>query len=157
MGKIVVVHPLEPRFADQIREAAPGWELIEGHDRAFAAQHLPDAEIVLGWNSLVEKLVVTGPSHLKWVQNWGAGVELLPLGKFRELGIALTNASGVHPNPISETIFAMLLSFTRHLHTAIRNQTRSSWMNTGEMGEAHGRTMGILGVGAIGLETARLA
>ncbi|GGD71736.1 D-2-hydroxyacid dehydrogenase [Paenibacillus nasutitermitis] len=157
MGKIVAVHPLDTKFADQIKQAAPGWELIDASDRKTVDKHLPEAEIILGWNSNVAEFVKSGPSRLKWVQNWGAGVERLPLDKFREFGIMLTNASGVHPYPISETIFAMLLAFTRHLHTAIRNQARSSWEHSGDMGEIHGRTMGILGAGAIGLETARLA
>jgi phosphoglycerate dehydrogenase-like enzyme len=157
LGKIVAVHSLESRHISLIQEAAPGWTIIDGSDRLAAQEHLHDAEIILGWNKLVDELAVSDTSKLKWLQNWGAGVDRLPLERFQQLGITLTSASGVHPYPISETIFAMLLGFTRHLHIAIRNQSGGKWVNSGMMDEAHGRTIGILGVGAIGSETARLA
>lgn len=158
MGSILSLQRLDKRHVNAVKEAAPDWELIDGSDRETARKHLADSDIVLGWNSLVRELVLSGTARLKWVQNWGAGVERLPLERFRELGIALTNASGVHPYPISEQIFAMLLSYTRGVHTAIRDQENAVWGRVAApLGEAHGKTMGIVGVGAIGSETARLA
>ncbi|CAH1221026.1 Glyoxylate/hydroxypyruvate reductase B [Paenibacillus plantiphilus] len=157
MRTIVAVHKLEERHLRRIREAAPGWTVIDGSDKAALEEHLPDAEIVFGWNRSVRDLVGNGSSKLRWVQYWGAGVDRLPLQKLQQLGVVLTNASGVHPYPIAETIFAMLLSFTRHLNLSLRNQAERKWETTGTLGEAHGRTIGILGVGAVGLETARLA
>ncbi|GGA44917.1 D-2-hydroxyacid dehydrogenase [Paenibacillus physcomitrellae] len=158
MGTIVAVRPLEEAFRKAIQEAAPGWELIDGSDPDKLTEHLPSAEVLLGWRSDSADVLLREGTPLKWVQNWGAGVEHLPLERFKELGITLTNASGVHPYPISEHIFAMLLSLTRRVHTAIRNQASRIWALSEEgMGEAHGRTIGILGVGSIGSETARLA
>lgn len=69
----------------------------------------------------------------------------------------MTNASGVHSYPISETIFAMMLAFSRKLHLAIRDQARQTWGKYGDLYEIHGATLGVIGVGAIGEETARLA
>ncbi|WP_138495501.1 D-2-hydroxyacid dehydrogenase [Paenibacillus pinistramenti] len=158
MGTIIAVRPLEERFRKQIQDAAPGWELIDGSDKEKMLARLPDAEVLLGWKSSSADILLRQDSSLKWIQNWSAGVEHMPLQRFKELGITLTNASGVHPFPISEHIFAMLLSLTRRVHTAIRNQAAHTWGVSEEgMGEAHGRTIGILGVGAIGSETARLA
>jgi phosphoglycerate dehydrogenase-like enzyme len=71
-------------------------------------------------------------------------------------GIVLTNASGVHAFPISETILAMMLAFARKLHLSIRHQEQRAWKSVGPLGEIHGQTMGVIGVGAIGEETARL-
>lgn len=157
MRTIVAVHKLEERHLTGIKEMAPDWAVIDGSDKAALEKHLPDAEIVFGWNRAVKELIGNGTSRLRWVQYWGAGVDRLPLQKLQQLGIVLTNASGVHPYPIAESIFAMLLSFTRHLHLSMRNQAERKWETTGTLGEAHGRTIGILGVGSVGLETARLA
>ncbi len=71
--------------------------------------------------------------------------------------IYITSANGVHSYPISETIFALLLGFTRNIHAYVRNQLVKKWDGTDIKLEAHKKTIGIIGVGAIGLETAKIA
>lgn len=157
MSKMVCVHSLTQRQEERIRQAAPGWELIHGKAKELWLPHLKDAEIVIDWNSACEAECLQPGARLRWVQNWGAGVDKLPLQELASRGIVLTNASGVHAYPISETIFSMMLAFTRKLHLSIRNQLQSQWKGTGTLGEIHGKTIGIIGVGTIGEETARLA
>ncbi|BBH21331.1 3-phosphoglycerate dehydrogenase [Paenibacillus baekrokdamisoli] len=157
MKKIVAARQLEPKHVLRIQEAASGWTFINGDNPETLQEHLLDAEIIIGWNKAVKKLLYGEELKLKWLQHFGAGVDHIPLEEIKRHGIYLTNASGVHPFPISETIFSMLLSFTRHLHLSIRNQQSRIWEGKDGMGEMHNRTIGILGVGAIGLETARIA
>lgn len=71
--------------------------------------------------------------------------------------ILLTNATGVHANPISETILALMLSLTRKIHSYVRNQATKTWHHSNLNLEMHGKTVGIIGVGAIGKETAKIA
>ncbi|MBB3108950.1 phosphoglycerate dehydrogenase-like enzyme [Paenibacillus phyllosphaerae] len=160
MDKIVVVNPVKDHHLDQIRAAAPAFELVAS-DVRFSEQellhHLEDATVVVGWNAVTASFLRQPNARVRWIQHWGAGVEHLPLADIQARDIVLTNATGVHAAPISETIFAMLLAFTRQLHTAIRSQQERSWGKYGELGELHGRTLGIIGVGAIGEETARIA
>lgn len=156
MSKIVCVHALTDEQVERIRQTAPGWELVHGKEKELWAGHLKDAEIVVDWKEACKTECLQPDSKLRWVQNWGAGVDRMPLGELAERGIWLTNASGVHAFPISETILAMMLGFTRKLHLSIRHQLKSEWKGTGTLGEIHGKTMGIIGVGAIGEETARL-
>ncbi|MFE5323020.1 D-2-hydroxyacid dehydrogenase [Paenibacillus sp. NPDC056579] len=156
MSKIVCVHALTDEQVERIRQTAPGWELVHGKEKELWIGHLKDAEIVVDWKDVCKTECLQPDSKLRWVQNWGAGVDRMPLGELAERGIWLTNASGVHAFPISETILAMMLGFTRKLHLSIRHQLKSEWKGTGTLGEIHGKTMGIIGVGAIGEETARL-
>ncbi|ULL15340.1 D-2-hydroxyacid dehydrogenase [Paenibacillus sp. H1-7] len=156
MSKIVCVHALTDEQVERIRQTAPGWELVHGKEKELWAGHLKDAEIVVDWKEACKTECLQPDSKLRWVQNWGAGVDRMPLGELAGRGIWLTNASGVHAFPISETILAMMLGFTRKLHLSIRHQLKSEWKGTGTLGEIHGKTMGIIGVGAIGEETARL-
>lgn len=51
----------------------------------------------------------------------------------------------------------MMLSLTRNLHKQMRSQINKEWRSEGNLPEMHGKTIGILGVGSIGLEVARLA
>jgi phosphoglycerate dehydrogenase-like enzyme len=118
---------------------------------------LRDAEIIIGWRQAVQENSFYPGSKLRWVQIWGAGVDRIPLELFIEHSVILTNASGVHAYPISETILSMMLSFARKMHLSIRNQSQGKWQSVGLLGEIHEATIGILGIGAIGEETARLA
>jgi phosphoglycerate dehydrogenase-like enzyme len=157
MSKIVCLHSLTPSQEDLIRGIASGWELVHGKDKDVWLEHLKDAEIVVGWNSAAAEQILKPDAKLRWLQNWGAGVDKLPLDKLAAKGVILTTASGVHANPISETIFAMILSLARKVHISVRNQMTRSWRSAGELTEIHSQTIAIIGVGAIGEETAKLA
>lgn len=156
--KIVFVRDLEAYHVEQVQAAAPGWEVVFGGNPEIWNPHVSDAEIIVGWGKKVESVCFAHKDiPLRWVQNWGAGVDHIALDEFSRRGILLTTASGVHPYPISETIFAMALAFTRNLHKYIRNQRESRWADGDSMVELHGKCMAILGVGAIGEETAKIA
>ncbi|REE93090.1 phosphoglycerate dehydrogenase-like enzyme [Paenibacillus taihuensis] len=159
MATIVSVHPFKEAQVRAIEAAAPELTYIDvsSMEQAGARERLAQAEIILGFNRDVLKIVYSEGSSLKWIQNLGAGVDHIPLDRIKERGVTLTNASGVHPYQISESIFAMLLSLTRQVHAYVRNQQAGVWQGEPGMGEAHHKTIAILGVGAIGLETAKIA
>ncbi|MFC7135531.1 NAD(P)-dependent oxidoreductase [Halobaculum litoreum] len=93
---------------------------------------------------------------LRWVQTLSSGTDYLPLDDLRDRGIALTNAAGVHADPIGEQVLGYMLSFERELHTLARQQAERRWERR-EGGELRGKTVGIVGVGAIGTRVAELA
>ncbi|AZN43896.1 D-2-hydroxyacid dehydrogenase [Paenibacillus albus] len=162
MRKLVCVYDLEPQHRERIAEAATGLEIVYAdgdQDESALASHLAEAEVVVGWSEQAEEYALKsdGAGALRWVQAWGAGVEQMPFDAFAAAGVMLTNASGVHANAISETVLGMMLAFTRKLHLTMRNQLEKKWDWIGGLGEIHGKTLGIVGVGAIGEELARLA
>lgn len=156
MSKIVCIQSLSDTDLEQIRRIAPHWEIVHGTETESWLPHLKDAEIVLGWRRTTEQECLKPGTRLRWVQTWGAGVDYVDFNKLAEYGVMLTNASGVHAYPISETILAMMLAFTRKVHLALRNQIQAKWQGVGLLGEIRGQTAGILGIGAIGEETAKL-
>jgi phosphoglycerate dehydrogenase-like enzyme len=93
--------------------------------------------------------------ELRVVQALSAGVDFLPLESFEREGIALTNASGVHAEPIAEQVLAYMLQFERGLVETGHNQHRGVWERV-EGGELRGKAVGIIGVGAIGSRVAEL-
>ncbi|WP_168120301.1 D-2-hydroxyacid dehydrogenase [Paenibacillus sp. HB172176] len=156
MSKIVYLGTLSAKHLEKIHTTLPErWEIVHGKEEQWLP-HLEGAEIIIGWNNKAAEACLKPNTRLKWIQNWGAGVDRMPLADMAAYGVALTNASGVHAYPISETIFSMMLAFARNLHQSIRNQERNDWKSTGALREIHGATMGVVGVGAIGEETARL-
>ncbi|WP_372632656.1 D-2-hydroxyacid dehydrogenase [Cohnella sp.] len=156
MPTLLLLFPLKPEQIEQVRQRIPGWNIVSASDAAITEQQYRNAEIVLGWNAAMDA-AFDSAANLKWVQTSSAGVDRLPLARLRERGIALSSASGIHPISMAETLFAMLLAFSRNLHHAIRQQSRGEWRVSERYYQLAGRTIGIVGVGAIGTEMARLA
>ena len=157
MPTIVLLLPLAETLLEQIRLAAPGWRVVVGTDPAVCRPFLAEAEVVVNWSEEAEAACLSEGAALRWVHAWGAGANTLPLERFRERDVVLTNTSGIHAYPISESIFALILSFSHRLHRYMRAQVRGEWHRETDPDEIHGKTMGVLGTGAIGSETARLA
>lgn len=155
--KLVITHTITENDLKNIKEIIPEWEIIAGKDRAVWENHLKDAEIIAGWKKGIEKDCLEEGAQLKWLQSWSAGVDYMPLDKMSAKNIALTSANGVHAFPISETIFALMLGLTRKIHTYVKNQQAKTWFHEHLKLEIHQKTLGIIGVGAIGKETAKIA
>ncbi|WP_404432526.1 D-2-hydroxyacid dehydrogenase [Sutcliffiella horikoshii] len=144
-------------YTQQIKDLAPELEVIVGKDKEIWEPYAKEAEIVVGWKKELEELSLVEGSNLRWIQSWSAGVNSMPLTTLSENGIVLTSANGVHAYPISETIFALMLGLTRKIHTYVQQQQQKKWHHAQMNHEIHGRTIGIIGVGEIGKETAKIA
>lgn len=155
--KLLITHELPSFLLDQIKTAIPDWNIYMSTDSNDWDQHLQDAEVILGWQSKWDQQKLWSNDQLKWIQTWSAGVNSLPLQQLAAQNIQLTSANGVHSYPISETVFALMLALTRNIHTYIRNQINKGWNDSGNTLEMHNKTIGIIGVGAIGQEIAKLA
>ena len=155
--KMIITHKLELGHIEQIKNVIPDWELIVSKDQAIWQEHAKDAEIIAGWKKGMEEYCLTPESNLKWLQTWSAGVDSLPLESLHSKNITLTSANGVHAYPISETIFALMLGLTRKIHTYVKNQQAKTWHHAHMGLEIHEKTIGIIGVGKIGKETAKIA
>ncbi|QTH43952.1 D-2-hydroxyacid dehydrogenase [Cohnella sp. LGH] len=156
MPTLLMLFQLKPDQLEQVRRRIPEWTIVSARDSEITEEQYRDAEIVLGWDSAMTTSFDSAV-NLKWVQTTSAGVDKLPLDRLRESGAALTSASGIHPISMTETLFAMLLAFSRNLHHAIRRQSDSEWRASERYSQLAGKTIGIVGVGAIGTEMARLA
>ncbi|HAF97058.1 D-2-hydroxyacid dehydrogenase [Paenibacillus lactis] len=157
MPKIIALHDITPQQRQKIKEIAPSYELTVTKAKDLAPGMIRNADILVGWSRTIEEEALAQDSKLKWIQAWSAGVDKLPLKKFEERAILLSNASGVHSVPITEHIFAMILAFNRNLHLAVRQQTNKRWDTSGTFTELAGKTIVIVGVGQIGSHTARIA
>ncbi|TYS70874.1 D-2-hydroxyacid dehydrogenase [Sutcliffiella horikoshii] len=154
---MLITQNIGDAYTQQIKEIAPDFEVIVGKDKEIWGPHVKDAEIIVGWKKELDNLSLGAGSHLKWIQSWSAGVNSMPLSTLSENGIILTSANGVHAYPISETIFALMLGLTRKIHTYVKQQQQKVWHHAQMNLEIHEKTIGIIGVGEIGRETAKIA
>jgi len=155
--KIVITQNLKQEYIDKIKGIIPEWDVIASKEPEVWKKHAKEAEVVAGWRKELADYCLTSGSKLQWLQTWSAGVDSLPLEKLQSKNINVTSANGVHAYPISETIFALMLGLTRKIHTYVKNQQTKIWDHAHLSLEIHEKTIGVIGVGEIGRETAKIA
>jgi phosphoglycerate dehydrogenase-like enzyme len=116
------------------------------------ADRLGQAEVIVGFPK-IESLAQA--AKLRWVQLGSAGADRFYDSMPPE--VILTNASGTYGKCIAEHILAMMLSLTRGIAWMVRAQSQNRWQRQFRWTEVSGATMGIIGLGDIGLETAKRA
>jgi phosphoglycerate dehydrogenase-like enzyme len=93
---------------------------------------------------------------LRWAQSMTAGVEGWLALPDLPANLTLTCARGTHKESMPENIIAAMFHVTKPMATAVANQLQGKWVHTVAQ-PLNGKTLGILGLGAIGGEVARIA
>jgi phosphoglycerate dehydrogenase-like enzyme len=97
---------------------------------------------------------------LKWMQVFNAGVDHPVFASVLERGVRLTTSSGTAAEPIAQTAIAGMLALARNFPRWIAGQRERKWNPlppTEFPRDLRGQTLLIYGLGAIGIEIARLA
>ena len=108
------------------------------------------------------------PANLKAVARAGAGVNNIPLAKFAEAGIAVFNTPGANANAVKELVLAGMLLVSRDIIGGVEwVRANADDENVGKSaekakkqfagGEIMGKTLGVIGLGAIGAKVAQAA
>lgn len=138
----------------EIREM--GVDVRETESDVEAAAGIAEAEIFYGRRLSPEWL--PDARNLKWMQATSAGLDGFFYPELRESAITITNIRGVFHDVIADHVFALILSFARGIHTYARQQLSAEWKrDTAPMIFLGGTTVGLVGLGGIGLGVARRA
>ena len=115
-----------------------------------------DADVMIVANMPVPEKVVRACDHLKFIDVAFTGVDHIPVSAAREMGIAVSNASGYSTEAVAELVLGMALSMARNMR-AVEDRCREGKTKDGLIGwEIKGKTVGIIGLGKIGTRTAEL-
>ncbi len=136
-------------FHERIRQIAPDCEIVSSAD-------LARAHVIY---NAIKPTELDGAPHLRWLQLLSAGINRWPIGELAKRGVQVTTTSGIHAQPITEQMFGMLLMNTRALDVALREQPKHDWRsyNYGpRVQRIADKTLGVLGVGAIGAHAAHV-
>ncbi len=116
-----------------------------------------DAVIIRSAHRMTRELLEAGPD-LRVVARAGAGVDNIDLDAATARGVLVLNTPGANAEAAAEHTFALLLSLVRHVRIADRHVRGGGWDRQAFIGtELRGKTLGIIGIGRVGREVARIA
>ena len=115
---------------------------------------LAEAEVVYGLR-FPQDFIRRAP-NLKWVQAMSAGVNIFLDAEMVESPVTLTNVSGIHATPIGEFVLGLMLMFAKQAPLCFQLKQERQWRRF-NLSVLRSRTVGIVGLGSIGREVARLA
>lgn len=116
---------------------------------------LTHTEVIFGWR-LPRKVRSRAP-RLKWVQSSSVGIDLMVAGSgLLESEVILTTASGVSTTAVAEAALGLIFMLAKKASVLIANQGTRRWEPL-VFAVLKGKTMGIVGLGKIGREVARVA
>ena len=164
--KVVVTTPLDEQtlrniqaVSDRLRiDQVSPWVLAErkgdmSHKERLDAL-LGEAEVLYGWIHHFPKNLLARTPHLKWVQTMSAGIDLLP-EEIRRSRVRIVNASGLHGTAMGEMALEMMLMFAKSAPACFQMKQAREWKRFRPK-ILKGQTVGVLGLGAVGREIARL-
>ena len=116
-----------------------------------------DAEIFITYGEDLTEELIYKTDKLRWIMVMSAGLDRMPFEACKKHGIFVTNVRGIHKIPMAEFTIGMMLQHVKQMRSLWTNEQAESWERKLPMGELYGKTLLILGIGAIGGEVARLA
>ena len=119
-------------------------------------QEAKDADALILANMPLPAELIAACPKLKFIDVAFTGVDHIALDAAKARGIAVSNASGYSTEAVSELVLGMVLSTARRLR-AVEDRCRSGGTKDGLIGwEIKGKTVGIVGLGKIGMRSAEL-
>ena len=115
-----------------------------------------DADAVILANMPLSKEVIEQAQNLKYIDIAFTGVDHVPVREAKERGIEISNASGYATQAVAELTVSMMIQLLRHVDL-VQERCRTGATKDGLVGNLLcGKTVGIVGAGAIGKRTAAL-
>lgn len=151
---------LPRRYVEALRRDFPQHRFLEAWDRETLRRVLVEADAAFA--AFLDKDLIPSLTRLRWVQAPAAGIAHMLSSELAASAIVLTSARGVRARAIAEHVIMMALALARQLRLVLKRQSERTWAldeieAAGTIRTLRGRQMGIVGLGSIGSEVARLA
>ncbi len=149
---------LPREHVDRLRREFPQHTFVDVWDRESVAAQLPDADVA--FTPYVPRDIFPRLARLRWVQAPAAGVDFLLYPEMIASPIVITSARGLRARPIAEHVLGATIALARRFPLVWRYQAAREWgqdaLEQSGIRTLRGRRAGIVGLGAIGREIARL-
>src|SRR5215467_10141518 len=157
--KIVVAEKVAAN-AVQLLKDETGWTVVTADQiKDGLAGALNDADALIVRSAVdVNAEILRGACKLRVIGRAGVGVDNIDLEAATKAGIAVMNTPGANAVAVAEHTIALMLALARHLCRADATTRAGKWEKKSLQGtELRGKTLGIVGLGRIGIEVARRA
>jgi len=144
-----------PEYADKI-----DFVLVERGDEQELIGKVPGADILVGARNRMTREVFEKADRLFFIQQCSAGYDNIDLKAAREKGIKVSNAGGAGVIPVAEHTVMLMLAISKNLIRSDRTMRAGEWIFgecMGKVYELRDKMLGIVGLGQIGAQVARLA
>lgn len=120
-------------------------------------ERIRDAQVVINIRSTSRFTdeVLEKCAKLRLISIWGTGTDNVDLASARARGICVTNTPGVSAAAVAEHTIALIMAVAKQLVHIDQQVRRGNWPRAMVM-QLRGKTLGLVGTGAIGREVAKL-
>ena len=156
--KVVVAEKISSSAIDLLRE--PRWTIVTPDQvEGKLATHLQSADALIVRSAVqVDADLLEHARKLRVIGRAGVGVDNIDLDAATRKGIAVMNTPGANAIAVAEHALALMLAMARHIGRANELMHAGKWEKKSLQGtELRGKTLGIVGLGRIGMEVARRA
>jgi D-3-phosphoglycerate dehydrogenase len=165
--KVIVteIFPVDPDF---IKAMEPIAEVVSTNrfTEADMLEHAKDADaFLLGHESKVTRRVLESAKRLKVAMRFGVGYDNVDVKAATDCGILAVNFPGIYNQEVAEITIALMFALARNLTRVDRLVKAKDWVWNKPPEERDkwlgmtlkGKTLGLIGLGGIGTEVARMA
>jgi D-3-phosphoglycerate dehydrogenase len=150
--KILIVGYFSETSKTNITKYFPqDWNVVVVPPGKEMLHHIQDCQVIIPEHIQVDHSLLSTAKKLKLVQT-GAGFDNVDVPACTQLGIWVANAAGVNAQAVAEHVMALMLSYYKNipfLDSFMKNRRDEKQLDyTGS--ELNGKTIGIIGLGAIG-------
>ena len=155
--KAVLQYRASPGFKQQIVDVAPPWLNVivvdEFEKESFTAE-MQNADVLLHVLKEVTSEVIENSPNLRLIQKIGVGVNTIDLETARKHNVAVCNMPGTNSRAVAELSIALMLASLRRVPYFDREMRKGNGWTTDPknfdgLGEINGRTVGLVGYGAV--------
>lgn len=159
MPVVLSTHTLHPR-ATAMLAGAGELRIATALDEATLAREGRDADIVIVRAPLPAALF-DGAERLRAAIRHGAGLDMIPVEAATAAGVLVANVPAVNARTVAEHVLFSALALLRRFRTMDAALRSKGWLAgrsyADDNRELSGKTVGIVGFGAVGQEVARIA
>ena len=160
--KILISYPLKPKRLEKLNGKYEVHCVVDMQDRyAEVIARIQDYHGLLAMNLKVDEAMLGRSDRLEIISNYGVGYDNIDINVARKKGIAVANTPDSTSMATAEYTMGLILALLRKIalnDRQIRTSKLKDWDQSGHHGNSlSGKLLGILGMGRIGKEVARLA
>ncbi|MGA2568640.1 MAG: 2-hydroxyacid dehydrogenase [Pseudolabrys sp.] len=158
---VAILDKFHPHNKAAIAAAVPAdWAVLFIDESSLAARAavLRDADIALVMAAPIPKELLAEARRLRFIQKLGAGVDRIDLDACRARGVGVARLHAGNSIPVAEHTVLLMLAVYRQLPQIDRRTRAGAWDKEDARGEHRqllGKTVGLVGFGAVGKEVAK--